>query len=108
MASIWSNNNPQAIVETQLHPGTVFVWCAFWAAGIIGPYVFKNDDGQNVRIKDERYRGNFSVSQFKSIGVSDTWSQQAGAACHTARYRITLLKETFNEQLISRNGPVNW
>ncbi|GFT78433.1 hypothetical protein TNCV_982061 [Trichonephila clavipes] len=40
---IWSEANPQVYVETLLHPEKVTVWCALWAGGIIGPYLFKND-----------------------------------------------------------------
>lgn len=108
---IWSDDNPQAIVETPLHPEKVTVWCALWAGGIIGPYVFKNDAGQNVTVNGERYRDmitNFFVPQLQGINVADMWFQQDGATCHTARDTINLLKETFDERLISRNGPVNW
>ncbi|GFX63325.1 transposase domain containing protein [Trichonephila clavipes] len=31
-----------------------------------------------------------------------------GATCHTARATIDLLKDTFDDRLISRFGPVNW
>ncbi|GFW13154.1 uncharacterized protein TNCV_4120561 [Trichonephila clavipes] len=41
---IWSEANPQAYVETPLHPEKLAVWCALWAGGIIGPYFFKNDE----------------------------------------------------------------
>ncbi|GFU87873.1 uncharacterized protein TNCV_964291 [Trichonephila clavipes] len=43
---IWSEANPQVYVETPLHPEKLTVWCALWAVGIIGPYFFKNDEGQ--------------------------------------------------------------
>ncbi|GFV86505.1 uncharacterized protein TNCV_2156981 [Trichonephila clavipes] len=43
---IWSEANPQVYVETLLHPEKLTVWCALWAGGIIGPYFFKNDEGQ--------------------------------------------------------------
>ncbi|GFX91277.1 uncharacterized protein TNCV_1246921 [Trichonephila clavipes] len=43
---IWSEANPQVYVETPLHPEKLTVWCALWAGGIIGPYIFKNDEGQ--------------------------------------------------------------
>ncbi|GFW69180.1 DUF4817 domain-containing protein [Trichonephila clavipes] len=36
------------------------------------------------------------------------WFQQDGATCHTARAIIDLVKDTFNDRLISRFGPVNW
>ncbi|GFW51977.1 probable RNA-directed DNA polymerase from transposon X-element [Trichonephila clavipes] len=43
---IWSEANPQVYVETPLHREKLTVWCALWAGGIIGPYFFKNDEGQ--------------------------------------------------------------
>ncbi|GFX15974.1 uncharacterized protein TNCV_522811 [Trichonephila clavipes] len=43
---IWSEANPQVYVETPLLPEKLTVWCALWAGGIIGPYFFKNDEGQ--------------------------------------------------------------
>ncbi|GFW28628.1 DUF4817 domain-containing protein [Trichonephila clavipes] len=38
----------------------------------------------------------------------ELWFQQDGAACHTARGTINLLKDTFGDRLISRFRPVNW
>ncbi|GFV04584.1 uncharacterized protein TNCV_294611 [Trichonephila clavipes] len=38
----------------------------------------------------------------------ELWFQQDGAACHTARATINLLKDTFGDRLISRFGSVNW
>ncbi|GFW73722.1 uncharacterized protein TNCV_1541761 [Trichonephila clavipes] len=60
---IWSEANPQVYVETPLHPEKLTVWCALWAGGIIGPYFFKNDEGQIVTVNGDRYRAmitNFS------------------------------------------------
>ncbi|GFT91140.1 DUF4817 domain-containing protein [Trichonephila clavipes] len=82
---IWSEASPQVYVETPLHPEKLTVWCALWAGGIIGPYFFKNDEGHN-----------------------ELWFQQDRATCHTARATIDLLKDTFDDRLISRFGPVNW
>ncbi|GFV59721.1 DUF4817 domain-containing protein [Trichonephila clavipes] len=84
---IWSEVNPQVYVETPLHPEKLTVWCALWDGGIIGPYFFKNDECHNV---------------------TELWFQQDSAACHTARATIDLLKDTFDDPLISRFGPVNW
>ncbi|GFW14920.1 uncharacterized protein TNCV_1563821 [Trichonephila clavipes] len=60
---IWNEANPQVYVETPLHPEKLTVWCALWAGGIIGPYFFKNDEGNNVTVNGDRYRAmitNFS------------------------------------------------
>ncbi|GFS95818.1 uncharacterized protein TNCV_2259001 [Trichonephila clavipes] len=108
---IWSEANPQVYVETPLHPEKLTVWCALWAGGIIGPYFFKNDEGHNVTVNDDRYRAmitNFFIPELNNHEVQELWFQQDGATCHTACATIDLLKDTFGDRLISRFGPVNW
>ncbi|GFT55523.1 putative DD41D transposase [Trichonephila clavipes] len=108
---IWSEANPQVYVETPLHLEKLTVWCALWAGGIIGPYFFKNDEGQNVTVSGDRYRAmitNFFIPELNNHDVQELWFQQDGATCHTARAKIDLLKDTFGDRLISRFGPVNW
>ncbi|GFV82505.1 uncharacterized protein TNCV_3982951 [Trichonephila clavipes] len=108
---IWSEANPQVYVETPLHPEKLTVWCALWAGGIIGPYFFKNDEGHNVTVNDDRYRAmitNFFIPELNNHDVQELWFQQDGATCHTARATIDLLKDTFGDRLISSFGPVNW
>ncbi|GFW00891.1 hypothetical protein TNCV_1761291 [Trichonephila clavipes] len=108
---IWSEANSQVYVETPLHPEKLTVWCALWAGGIIGPYFFKNDEGRNVTVNGDRYRAmitNFFIPELNNHGVQELWFQQEGATCHTARATIDLLKDTFDDRLISRFGPVNW
>ncbi|GFU13782.1 DUF4817 domain-containing protein [Trichonephila clavipes] len=84
----------------------------FWLNG----YVNK----QNCRIwrvklihkfNGDRYRAmitNFFIHEFNNHDVQELWFQQDGATCHTARATIDLLKDTFNDRLISRFGPLNW
>ncbi|GFW90970.1 uncharacterized protein TNCV_1758441 [Trichonephila clavipes] len=108
---IWSEANPQVYVETPLHPEKLTVWCALWAGGILGPYFFKNDEGHNVTVNGDRYRGmitNFFIPELNNHDVQEPWFQQDGATCHTARVTIDLLKDTLVDSLISRFGPVNW
>ena len=50
----------------------------------------------------------FLLPKIQDIGVADLWFQQDGATCHTAGETIDLLRENFHEQIITRNGPVNW
>lgn len=101
---IWSDENPQAYVETPLHPEKLTVWCALCATGIIGPYIFKNDAGDRYRAMISDYL----VNQLNNYDVQELWFQQDGATCHTARATIELLKETFGNRIVSRFGPVNW
>ncbi|GFV82190.1 uncharacterized protein TNCV_2790881 [Trichonephila clavipes] len=42
---IWSEANPQVYVETPLHPEKLTVWCDLLAGGIIGPYLWFQQDG---------------------------------------------------------------
>ncbi|GFV25129.1 uncharacterized protein TNCV_591951 [Trichonephila clavipes] len=84
------------------------VWCALWAGGTIGPYFFKNDEGHNVTVNGDRYRAmitNFFITELNNHDIQELWFQQDGATCHTARATIDLLKDTFDDPLIS---PVNW
>ncbi|GFV63903.1 putative transposable element [Trichonephila clavipes] len=108
---IWSEANSQVYVETPLHPEKLTVWCALWAGGIIGPYVFKNDEAHNVTVNGDRYRAmitNFIIPELNNHDVQELWFQQDGATCHTARATIDLLKDTFGDRLISCFEPVNW
>ncbi|KYN36525.1 hypothetical protein ALC56_09120 [Trachymyrmex septentrionalis] len=58
----WGTENPHVIVEKQMHPQRVTVWCGFWAGGIIGPYFFENEAGQAVTVTGARYR--YMITQF--------------------------------------------
>ncbi|KAK9891522.1 hypothetical protein WA026_014759 [Henosepilachna vigintioctopunctata] len=75
------------------------------------PFFFKYDCGRNVTINGERYRAtlrNFFSSQLAELNLVDMWFHQNGPTCHTARETMDMLKDKFGEQLISRNGSVNW
>lgn len=108
---IWSEENPHETLETPLHPQKLTVWCALWAGGVIGPYFFRNNAGESVTVNGDRYRAmitDYFVPELDGMNVDELWFQQDGATCHTAHVTIDLLKETFDERIISRNGPVNW
>ncbi|XP_073847020.1 uncharacterized protein [Musca autumnalis] len=102
---------PHKTLETPLHPQKLTVWCALWAGGVIGPYFFRNNAGEAVTVNGDRYRAMISdyfVPELDGMNVDELWFQKVGATCHTAHVTIDLLKETFDERIISRNGPVNW
>ncbi|GFW86845.1 transposable element Tc3 transposase [Trichonephila clavipes] len=90
---IWSEANPQAYVETPLHPEKLTVWC------------------HNLTVNGDRYRAMitiFFIPELNNHDVQEMWFQQDGAICPTARATIDLLKDMFGDRLISRFGPVNW
>lgn len=104
---IWDEEQPEEIQELPLHPEKTTVWCGLWAGGIIGPYFFKNEAGQNVTVNGARYRAmitDYLLPEIEVRNLNDVWFQQDGATCHTARETMALLRE----QLISRFGPINW
>ncbi|GFW85369.1 DUF4817 domain-containing protein [Trichonephila clavipes] len=71
---------------------------------------FKNE-GHNVTVNGDRYRAmitNFFIPELNNHDVQELGFQQDGSTCHTARATIDLLKDAFDDRLISRFGPVNW
>lgn len=50
----------------------------------------------------------YFFQNLNNIDLSEMWFQKDGATCHTATETIDLLKTTFNDSIISRNGLVNW
>ncbi|GFV44017.1 uncharacterized protein TNCV_3571381 [Trichonephila clavipes] len=102
---IWSEANPHVYVETPLHPEKLFG--ALY--GLVESF-FKNDEGHNVTVNGDRYRvmiTNFFIPELNNQDVQELWFQQDGATCHTARATTDLLKDMFNDRLISRFGHVN-
>lgn len=107
----WCENNPRQLVERPLHPMKVTVWCGLHAGGIIGPYFFEDADGHTVTVNAERYRDMITNFLWPIIDTGDLgqkWFQQDGATSHTARETMNLLRERFEERIISRHGPINW
>jgi len=82
-----------------------------WSGGIIGPFFLKNEEGAAVTVNGVHYRSNVEYFLFPRMEEEDTdviWFQQDGATCHTANVTIDLLRGTFENRIISRNGDVNW
>lgn len=108
---IWGSENPHVIVEKPMHPQRVTVWCGLWSCGIIGPFFFENEAGNNVSVNGERYRAmlsEFFFTEIEGIDLDDLWFMQDGAPCHTAHATIDLLRTKFPNRVISRLGDVNW
>lgn len=83
---MWSDENSEAFVEMPLHKLKITICCALWA--VIGPYFFKDDDGEHYIQMAELY----FLCDKRHITLSI----------------INLLRDTFNEGITSCDGHVNW
>jgi len=73
-ARIWGDEQPEEVQELPLHPDKTTVWCGLWAGGIIGPYFFKTEAGQNVTVNGDRYCAmitDYLLSEIEARGLDD-------------------------------------
>lgn len=108
---IWGAENPREILEVEMHPLKVTVWCAFWANGVIGPYFFEDEDGRRLNVNKQRYQTmlrDYFWPKLDGIDISNVYFQQDGATCHTSGETIQVVNEMFEGRVISKNGDVNW
>ncbi|GFY27171.1 transposable element Tc3 transposase [Trichonephila clavipes] len=61
-----------------------------------------------ARTRDKASHDPMPLQKTMKASTLQSMFQQDGATCHTARATIDLLKDTFDDRLISRFGPVNW
>jgi hypothetical protein len=74
------------------------VWCAISRRRIIGPIFF------DTTVTSAVYAD--VVQQFVALLNEDErycWHQQDGATCHTSNETMTLLKQFFDDRIISKN-----
>ncbi|XP_043676454.1 uncharacterized protein LOC122633042 [Vespula pensylvanica] len=106
----WGAVNPTAIRDYQLHPIKCTVWCGLTSDCVIGPFFFKNDDGNNAAIVTvERYKN--MIENFLRPAVEDKpdmWFQQDENASHTAEPTMEILREIFSGRLISKQGAIEF
>ena len=71
----------------------------------------RNVAGIVVTDNRERYRSmitNFLWPQLKEVDLDNIWFQRDQATCHTARATTELLREKFEDSIISRNYDIEW
>lgn len=108
---IWGSENPRVINEREMYAQRVTVWCGFWSGGVIGPYFFEDQEGRAVTVNGDRYRTmirEFLWPHLDGMNTDELWFQQDGATCHAARETIALLRERFQDRVISRNSDHQW
>jgi len=106
---IWGTENPRALHQRQLHPVRCTVWCGIMADKVIGPYFFENEIHEPQTVSGAAYRT--MLEDFLRpvvLNNRDTWFQQDGATAHTARATIAILRELFDDRIISKNADFAW
>ena len=107
---IWGTENPHAYNEVPTHPKQVTIWWEFWCRGIIGPFFFKNEQGETVTVNGDCYRtmNNFLFTKNEEEDIGNIWLQQDGNMCHTAEATLDVLRRVFQDRIISRRADVVW
>jgi len=89
------------------------VWYGIASFGDHCPYFFEDNQGAAFNETSVRYVGmlrNFCEPELRRRGIdpSSVWFQQDGARAHTARASMSVLREIFPQNVISRGGDVLW
>ena len=96
---IRGTENPHAYIEKPTHSKRVTVWCGFRSRGIIGPFLFENEQGEAVTVNGDRYRAMWNEFLFTKIeehDIGNIWFQHNDATCHTAEATLDVLRPVFN------------
>jgi len=76
-----------------------------WSRGVIGPYIFENEDGQDITVTPQLYAQ--MINEFLAPKLPPNHNsrfQQDGATAHLAVISMPL----FQQRVISRSGDVPW
>ena len=89
------------------------VWFKIASFGVLGPYVFEDNEGAAITVTSERYVAMlryFCEPELHCHGIdlSSVWFQQDGATAHIARASMSVLWDMFPQHVISHGGDVPW
>ena len=112
---IWGTKVPHAYIEKPTHPKRVTVWSGFWLRGLIGPFLFENEQGDAVTVNGDRYRAMMNEFWLRTIEENDIgniWFQQDSTACHTGEATRDILGPVFEDCIVSCRikllSIINW
>ena len=91
-------------MKSQRTQKAVTVWCGFSSRGIIGPFVFENEQGEAVKVNGDRYR----FTKIKEENIGNIWFQQDGATCYKVEAALDILRPGFEDLIISRRADAIW
>ena len=109
----WAPEKPQELHQRPFHSERLTVWSGMASFGVLGSYVFEDNECAAVTMTSERYVAmlrNFCEPQLRRRGIdlSSVLFQQDGATAHTARSSMSVLREMCPQHVISRRGDVPW
>ena len=84
----WKTQQPHQHLESNASTEKVIVWCAIGKNRIIGPYLFKDDNGNAVRVNSDFYitliQTKFipSLRRKRGINMKTAIFQEDGAPSH--------------------------
>ena len=97
-------------MEVPLHSPKVTAWCTLTERTIIiGSFFFETPNGQTTTVNSERYGAilsEFFIPEFDNMNLVNHFFQQDGATSHTTRVNMSILRDRFPRQVISRFGDV--
>ena len=110
----WVSERPDEVIESNLYVTKATSWVALSAQGVIGPFLFCNEDGAMETVAVDRYM-NVLTRFWRALGRfcghearGQQWFMQDGAAPHTARPVLTWLTDHFEGRVISRFTEKTW
>ena len=84
----WADRNPKEVQERSLHSSMVTVWCAVSSQGVIGLYIFENEERITMIVTSDRYVEMLQTSVAPALNnfpLHEAWFQLDGATSNTAR-----------------------
>jgi hypothetical protein len=96
----WNTENPNILRETTLHPIKLGVWVAMSRRRIIGPYFFREN------VTGQVYRQQILLPFFEELHddeIHHGYFQQDGATAHTSNETLELIREYYDDRIISRD-----
>ena len=102
---IWATENPHAYIEKPTHPKRVSVWYGFCSRGIIGPFFFENEQGEEVTVNGDRYRtmlNEFLFTKTEEENISTFgFKRKVLHATQPAKATLDVLRPVFGDRIIS-------
>jgi hypothetical protein len=98
ISRFWSSENPHLFLKVPLHSQKIGCWFAISRKRILGPIFFSKT------ATAEKYQE--IILQFISLLNEEErfcWLQQDGATSHTANSTMEMLKQFFDDRIISKN-----